>query len=276
MIRQRSKVGTLAIASAMEKAHSLFFQLLGATVGGVPSSLPFHVSYSFSHTCYGMFLGIFTIAPKCSFFVPLFRYLFLVPCLFGLAHPFPAPRPLPRVKLAILLEGLCSRLANHHLAIPFLRPFLPGIASPLEKEELPAAPGKVGKGGAVPETPASETLPGGADESEDDPVGFDAEPAPANMRHRGEGGGAVCFQGGGVQAVTGVTSPPSNLAVSAGGDHGEAQRAVGGEGGRTRKRSLPSTAASKAGASRVTKAVPPPSPPGAAVGPVGGESSGGR
>lgn len=34
-----------------------------------------------------------------------------------------------RVKLAILLEGMCSRLANHHLAIPFLRPFLPGIAS---------------------------------------------------------------------------------------------------------------------------------------------------
>lgn len=34
-----------------------------------------------------------------------------------------------RVKLALLLEGMCSRLANHHLAIPFLRPFLPGIAS---------------------------------------------------------------------------------------------------------------------------------------------------
>lgn len=33
-----------------------------------------------------------------------------------------------RVKLALLLEGMCSRLANHHLAIPFLRPFLPGIA----------------------------------------------------------------------------------------------------------------------------------------------------
>lgn len=34
-----------------------------------------------------------------------------------------------RVKLAILLEGMCSRIANHHLAIPFLRPFMPGIAS---------------------------------------------------------------------------------------------------------------------------------------------------
>ncbi|CAM9986040.1 unnamed protein product, partial [Ectocarpus sp. 8 AP-2014] len=37
--------------------------------------------------------------------------------------------PSPRVKLAILLEGMCSRIANHHLAIPFLRPFMPGIAS---------------------------------------------------------------------------------------------------------------------------------------------------
>lgn len=33
------------------------------------------------------------------------------------------------MKLAQLLERMCSRLANHHLAIPFLRPFLPGIAS---------------------------------------------------------------------------------------------------------------------------------------------------
>lgn len=34
------------------------------------------------------------------------------------------------MKLALLLEGMCSRLANHHLAVPFLRPFLPGIAPP--------------------------------------------------------------------------------------------------------------------------------------------------
>ncbi|CAM9972915.1 unnamed protein product, partial [Laminaria digitata] len=38
--------------------------------------------------------------------------------------------PSPRVKLALLLERVCSRVANHHLAIPFLRPFMPGIASP--------------------------------------------------------------------------------------------------------------------------------------------------
>ncbi|CAN0117140.1 unnamed protein product, partial [Scytosiphon promiscuus] len=43
--------------------------------------------------------------------------------------------PSPRVKLALLLEGICSRLANHHLAIPFLRPFMPGIASPFDVDD---------------------------------------------------------------------------------------------------------------------------------------------
>lgn len=38
------------------------------------------------------------------------------------------------MRLAILLEAMVSRLANHHLAIPFLRPFMPGIAFPFKEK----------------------------------------------------------------------------------------------------------------------------------------------
>ncbi|CAN0441652.1 unnamed protein product, partial [Discosporangium mesarthrocarpum] len=37
--------------------------------------------------------------------------------------------PSPMVKLALVLEVMCSRVLNNHQAVPFLRPFLPGIAT---------------------------------------------------------------------------------------------------------------------------------------------------
>lgn len=67
-----------------------------------------------------------------------FRHIGLYPLPVHVFVLYPLPRVfgnlasfvLTRVKLALLLEGFCSRLANHHLAVPFLRPFLPGVAPP--------------------------------------------------------------------------------------------------------------------------------------------------